>query len=90
MVGMAEHWHPVPGFEGLYEIAPDGRVRSLDRVIVRSNGIPYTAKGQLMRPKRHHPCGLLSVSLSRAGKHRTCYVHRLVEAAFGDTEARAA
>src|SRR3546814_20628658 len=30
-VGMSEEWRPVVGFEGLYEVSDQGRVRSLDR-----------------------------------------------------------
>ena len=30
---MKELWQPVPGYEGLYEVSDQGRVRSLDREI---------------------------------------------------------
>lgn len=33
-----ERWRPIPGFEGWDEVSPDGRVRGVDRVIIRRNG----------------------------------------------------
>ena len=44
----AEHWLPVVGFEGEYEVSDHGRVRSLDRVVVRGNGRPCARKGMLI------------------------------------------
>ncbi len=34
----AERWRPVAGWSDLYEVSDLGRVRSLDRVVVRSDG----------------------------------------------------
>ena len=31
-----EEWRPVVGWEGLYEVSSLGRVRSVDRVVVRT------------------------------------------------------
>ncbi len=42
---MIERWVPVVGFEECYEVSDLGRVRSLDRLVVRSNGAPYTVRG---------------------------------------------
>lgn len=33
-----EKWLPVVGYEGLYEVSNEGRVRSLDRIVVDKNG----------------------------------------------------
>lgn len=44
----------------------------------------------MLRLKRHRPSGLLSVALARGGVYRTWYIHRLVEAAFGDAKTAAA
>jgi hypothetical protein len=41
-------WRDIPGHEG-YQVSDDGRVRSLDRVIMRSNGLPQTLKGRLLK-----------------------------------------
>ena len=56
-----ENWKPVVGFEGLYEVSDQGRVRSLNRV--RSNGRFYPGK-ILSPPKRGR---YLKVSLISGG-----------------------
>ena len=37
---MSEVWRPVVGYEGLYSVSDEGRVRSESHVIVMSNGVP--------------------------------------------------
>lgn len=37
---------PLQGFEGVYEIAPDGCIRSVSRTVTRRNGVVQTVKGQ--------------------------------------------
>lgn len=69
---MTEEWRPVVGFEGLYEVSDQGRVRSAPR--------PKT-RGGLLRPGGHRS-GHLHVVLSRAGRVCTRQVHRLVLEAF--------
>jgi NUMOD4 motif len=54
---MTEHWRPIAGWEGFYEVSDRARVRSLDRVIIRSDGRPYRAKGRVLCPQRHRGAG---------------------------------
>ena len=79
-----EEWKPVVGWEGLYEVSSHGRVRSLDRVVVRSNGHPQTVKGCLLGQSERRS-GHKSLHLSRGGKARGYLVHRLVAEAFSGT-----
>ena len=83
-----EHWKEVKGYEGLYEVSDQGRVRSLDRDILvkRKNG-DYTLHidGQIITPqKRRH--GYLAVCLyghgGKNGRFTQMSVHRLVAIAF--------
>lgn len=77
-----ETWAPVPGYEGLYEVSDQGRVRRLEAKVDSRHG-----------PKsRTHPGGALSpevsegvprVSLWRGGAHVTKTVARLVLLAHG-------
>lgn len=46
---MTERWLPVPGWEGFYEVSDQGRVRGLDRVLVRKNGTIHTEKGRMRK-----------------------------------------
>lgn len=74
---MIEEWRAVPGYEGLYEVSDQGRVRSIDR---------YDSIGRL-RKKRYiklllHSSGYFSVGLSKKGKVTIYLVHRLVAQVF--------
>lgn len=72
-------WKAVEGFERIYEVSSDGRVRSLDRVDSDNN----QRKGTELNPNPDAN-GYKRVSLWRDGKvtHKT--VHRLVATAFCD------
>lgn len=75
---MGERWLPVPGYEGIYEVSDEGRVRSLPRV---------DAQGGMRRLRMFHPSrmdrwGHLGVKLRRDGVIKSYYVHRLVLEAF--------
>jgi len=72
----AEQWRPVPGAPG-YEVSDQGRVRSVPRVVLRSNGSPFTVKGCILRPQVKRS-GHLKVEL-RAGSRQ---VHEVVLSAF--------
>jgi hypothetical protein len=82
---MIETWKAIPGFEGMYEVSDQGRVRGLDRTVkvvqrLRNGKTAVTSRyyrGQMLRPgKASH--GYFTVSLSG-----TSYcVHDLVLSAF--------
>jgi len=81
---MQEVWRPVVGYEGLYEVSDQGRVRSLDRAVVQLNrggNCTRLYKGKLLRLVATAK-GYMTVCLSKAGKHRTVKTHRLVLEAF--------
>lgn len=73
---MTERWLPIEGHPG-YEVSDLGRVRSLDRAIVCTNGVRKVLKGKIL------------AFVFRNGYHAVClgaghpkYVHRLVASAF--------
>lgn len=71
-------WLPIRGFEGLYEISNRGGVRSLDRRILRRNGVWTTYHGKELKP---YPLGTsdhLCVDLRKDGCRYPLLVHRLV------------
>lgn len=77
----AEEWRPIPGFPD-YEASSLGQIRSLPRVVMRSNGAPQTIRGRIMsqRPDSRglYPC----VDVIVDGERHTVKVHRLVGPAF--------
>ncbi|PBC38528.1 hypothetical protein CJ179_38685 [Rhodococcus sp. ACS1] len=78
---MIEIWKPVVDFEGLYEVSVNGRVRSLDREVVRSDGKTLAIRGQMITPWINEG-GYLRVNLADGGKRVKPKLHRLVLAAF--------
>ena len=84
-----ERWAPVFGFEGLYEVSDQGRVRSLDRV-VPLHGHPTlkerTMRGRVLFQKTNRPAAgnykRKQVALWKDNKEQTVNVARLVAEAF--------
>ncbi len=75
-----ERWRPVVNFEGLYEVSDLGRIRSLDHVVMRSNGSPMTIRGRIR--KAPLITGYPALVLCRTGKKTNYYVHHVVATAF--------
>lgn len=77
---MIEEWRDVVGFEGLYEVSNLGRVKRLAREVRRKNNGNYLTKekiGKINNNDRYPKIGL-----SKKGKSKMYYVHRLVAQAF--------
>lgn len=74
---MATEWRPVEGYEGLYEVSRSGLVRSMPR----DYGFGVIDKPKILAfdPDKD---GYLRVRLSKEGKKRGWFVHRLVALAF--------
>lgn len=69
----SEIWKDIEGYEGLYQVSDYGRVKSLGNSKIKKDKIlkPTTLK-----------TGYLLVCLSKDGKGKLYYVHRLVAQAF--------
>lgn len=67
---MEEIWMPVKGYEGLYEVSNNGRVRSLKFDKIKE--LSLVDNGQ----------GYLHVHLCKEGKRKHFFIHRLVVEAF--------
>jgi len=77
--GNQEHWLPVVGYEESYEVSSEGRVRSVDRVVLRG-AVRVRLKGRVLRGSKI--MGYPAVSLSAGGKGVGYLIHRLVLTAF--------
>lgn len=76
-----EIWKSIDGFEGLYEVSSFGRVRSLNRIIIKSNGRITHYKGRILKSNsgaRIYP----SVNLKINSHQKPSQVHTLVAKAF--------
>lgn len=78
-----EEWRDVVGYEGYYQVSNIGKVRSLDRVVERSDGVRQRRRARIF-PERCNPDGYVIVKLSKDGQSRSVPVHRLVYEAFVD------
>ena len=78
---MKEIWKPVIGYEGVYDVSNMGRVRSLDRVAMRSDGKPCRVTGRLRKTKING-WGYETVVLHEDGTRTSKMVHHLVLEAF--------
>jgi hypothetical protein len=76
----AEHWLPVVGHEGIYEVSDRGRVRSLERVIL-VNG-PQQVRTIRARILKQHPRDTGHMTVGLRSPARTAHVHHLVLEAF--------
>lgn len=79
-----EEWADIKGFEGMYQVSTEGRVRSVDRVteMVRY-GISYEMrhKGRVLKTSVNK-CGYERVQLTKDSRPYNFTIHRLVATAF--------
>lgn len=77
---MEELWKDIAGYEGLYQVSNQGRVRSLDRYVECVDTYRHY-KGRIMKlDKRKN--GYLQVNLKRQKLNKQFLIHRLVAQAF--------
>jgi hypothetical protein len=78
-----EEWRPVVGWEDLYEISDEGRVRSLSRTTLFVDGRTRHFEGKVLKPYRSPgPKRYFRVALTRGKQIRNVGVHLLVLEAF--------
>lgn len=75
-----ETWRDIKGYEGLYQVSNEGRVKSLDRTVKSWWGTQFVA-GRLLKPHTNKR-GYSQVALCKNGKISVKLVHRLVAEAF--------
>ena len=78
---MSEEWRDVVGYEGLYQVSSEGRVKSLERNIPHWRGGERIQKERILKPGIDRD-GYLKLNLYAGGKQKNLKVHRLVCQAF--------
>lgn len=58
-----------------------GNIKSLDRYVIKSNGVSQLKHGKLLEPQANHD-GYLQCKLCKDGKCKTIRVHRIVASVF--------
>ena len=74
---MGEEWRDIVGYEGLYQVSSEGRVKSLKR----KDSLGRPVKERILRPAPT-TMGYLMVVLCTGGNKKNWAVHRLVCQAF--------
>ena len=78
---MSEEWRDVAGYEDLYQVSSEGRVKSLERTYIDKSGRERYVKECILKPGMDKG-GYLRVGLCDGEKRKTFKVHRLVCEAF--------
>jgi hypothetical protein len=76
-----EIWRDIEGYEGLYQVSNMGRVKSLERNVVKGKGGLYKIEEKILKSGKHSG-GYLYVCLYNEGKIKYYTIHRLVANAF--------
>ena len=80
MTNKDEIWKDVPNYEGCYQASNLGRIRSLDRTIIYSDGREFFYKGGLMAERIYN--GYKTTSLYKNGNGRTLGFSQVVAMTF--------
>ncbi len=76
-----EIWKDIKGYEGLYQVSNLGRVRNLDKEVNSSNGrTTYVRRGRIIEGSMGKDYKI--VGLTKLGKRKTFYFHKLVAIEF--------
>ena len=77
-----EIWTPVSGYDGVYDVSSEGRVRRVEgQVFDRGLGAMKRIRGKIIKQKVKEN-GYARVMLCKDGKREERYVHRIVAKAF--------
>ena len=86
MENQEEIWKDVVGFEGLYKVSNNGKIKSLSRDIPFTNrwGQRITRKSGeiIMKPKKISTCGYVRIQLMKNAIDKIYSLHRIVAMAF--------
>lgn len=78
---ITEVWKPIKDYEGLYEVSNLGRVKSLERVKIRSNYKPQPIPEKILKPDTDK-LGYKRVRLYNDKKSKKYQIHRIVAETF--------
>lgn len=78
---MQEIWKDIKGYEGYYQISNLGNVKSLERRVVKSNGVIQNRKERIMN-KRKSTDGYYMAKLTLNNQSKNIAIHRLVAIHF--------
>ena len=78
---MEEIWKPIARFKNEYLVSNTGKVKSVESVIMKTNGCRYTRRERILKPATN-PSGYYSGAVSLMGRMLPFLVHRMVAEVF--------
>lgn len=76
-----EEWRDIQGYEGLYQVSNNGRVKRVGHSVKYKNGVEHFYKERMLSPNLQNT-GYLTVTLCSTEGQRIFSIHRLVAEAF--------
>lgn len=76
-----DRWKEIEGYEGYYMVSDTGRIKALERQVVRSDGVVQLRKEHIKALTKNQD-GYLTVNLCKDGMAKRIAVHILVAKAF--------
>lgn len=76
-----EIWKDIKGYEGIYQVSSEGRIKSVERDIIYKNGAKHHYKEKILK-YHFNSQGYLTINIYNKGKGKQLRVHRLVAEAF--------
>ncbi len=77
-----EQWKDIQGYEGLYQVSNEGRVRGLDRNINSPHESTRRIRGKVLIPKKCTKGRYLQQAMCKEGIVKYILIHRMVAFAF--------
>ena len=77
-----EIWKDIEGKEGKFQVSNKGRIKSLERIVIRSNGRLFHVREKILKPVVGNECGHLQVDLGNSRVHEMKHIHKIVAKAF--------
>lgn len=78
-MGVTEEWKPIPGYEGLYEASNLGRIKSVKRITIGTDGVKKPVPETILKPKTEKTGRAdYRVSLRKNAEYKDFLVSRLV------------
>lgn len=76
-----EEWRDIVGHEGRYQVSSFGNIKSLDTLVIYSNGKRRIHKGKVLKPGIN-TSGYYNITLVKHTKKHSVMIHRMVAQAF--------
>lgn len=76
-----EEWRDIPGYEGMYQVSDQGRVKSLEKTVPNKWPRVCTYHEKVLKPNRNKQ-GYLRIHVCKLGEKKHLSIHRLVASAF--------